>query len=180
MLTETSSKTKIDFEKELEYFPIPLSVSNHTLTISFVDTWNESRNYGGDRLHEGCDIITSKDSPGVYPVISISDGVVEKMGWLQLGGYRIGIRNESGLYLYYAHLESYAPDLSIGDTIHAGECIGFVGNTGYGEEGTTGMFVTHLHVGFYIPQDDGDEAINPYTYLVDLQNKQLKYKYQEP
>lgn len=168
------------FVEELEYFPIPLSATDASLTTSFVDTWNGSRSYGGDRVHEGCDIITALDEPGVYPVVSISDGVVEKLGWLELGGYRVGIRTESGLYLYYAHLESYAPDLEEGDTIRAGECIGFVGDTGYGEEGTTGQFVTHLHMGFYVPELEGDVAINPYPYLVKLQKQQLKYNYQEP
>ncbi|MBQ8663658.1 MAG: M23 family metallopeptidase [Eubacterium sp.] len=171
---------EIAFQEELEYFPIPLSASDSNLTTSFVDTWQGSRTYGGDRTHEGCDIITSLDVPGVYPVVSISDGIVEKLGWLELGGYRVGIRTDSGLYLYYAHLESYAPDLKEGDRITAGECIGFVGDTGYGEEGTTGQFVTHLHMGFYVPETDGDVAINPYPYLVELQKTQLKYKYQEP
>ena len=168
------------FEEELVYFPIPLSNQTKELTVSFVDTWNGARNYGGERVHEGCDIITSVDAPGVYPVVSISDGIVEKLGWLELGGYRIGIRTESGLYLYYAHLESYAPDIEVGSKVSAGECIGFVGDSGYGEEGTTGMFVTHLHMGFYVPQGEEDVAINPYPYLVKLQDKQLKYNYQEP
>lgn len=175
-----TAKGSLSFSDELEYFPIPTSTKDAKLTVSFVDTWNTSRNYGGDRVHEGCDIITSLDEPGVYPVVSISDGVIEKMGWLELGGYRVGIRTDSGLYLYYAHLESYAPGLSKGDEISAGECIGFVGDTGYGEEGTTGQFVTHLHLGFYVPDGDTDVAINPYPYLVELQNKQLKYKFQEP
>lgn len=170
----------ISFSEELEWFPIPASTKNTKLTFHFVDTWNTSRNYGGDRVHEGCDIITVLDEPGVYPVVSMSDGTVEKLGWLELGGYRVGIRNDSGLYLYYAHLESYAPDLCEGDRILAGECIGFVGDSGYGAEGTTGQFVTHLHIGFYVPDGDSDQAINPYPYLMELKDKQLKYNYQGP
>ena len=174
------SESTLTFQEELEYFPIPLSTSNQALTVSFVDSWQSSRNYGGERVHEGCDIITSLDHPGVYPVVSMSDGVVEKIGWLKLGGYRIGIRTESGVYIYYAHMESYAPELKEGSKVHAGECIGFVGNTGYGEEGTTGMFVTHLHLGFYIREKEDEAAINPYPYLVKLQEKKLKYNFQEP
>ncbi len=174
------SKEETGFLEELQYFPIPASSDNQKLTFSFVDTWNTSRTYGGDRSHEGCDIITSLNEPGVYPVISISDGVVEKLGWLELGGYRIGIRTDSGLYLYYAHLESYAPGIAEGSNVSAGECIGFVGNTGYGIEGTTGQFVTHLHMGFYVRDGEDDVAINPYTYLVELEDHQLKYNYQEP
>lgn len=168
------------FEAELCYFPIPKAGKETDLSVSFADSWKGERTYGGNRVHEGCDIITSKDQPGVYPVISISDGVVEKLGWLELGGYRIGIRTESGLYLYYAHLESYAPEIQIGSNILAGECLGFVGDSGYGTEGTTGQFVTHLHLGFYIPDGESDVAINPYPYLKQLQSNQLTYHYQEP
>ena len=44
---------------------------------------------------------------GFYPVISMTDGKIEKIGWLSLGGYRIGIRSPHGGYFYYAHLASY-------------------------------------------------------------------------
>ena len=44
-----------------------------------------------------------------YPVRSMTDGVVEKIGWLTLGGWRIGIRSFRGRYFYYAHLSSLRP-----------------------------------------------------------------------
>ncbi|SCI23969.1 Glycyl-glycine endopeptidase ALE-1 precursor [uncultured Roseburia sp.] len=164
--------------KELEFFPIPVSLDDESLSFSYVDTWNQSRTYGGDRHHEGTDIMTDLNEPGIYPVVSMSDGVVEKLGWLELGGYRVGIRTDSGLYLYYAHLQSYMPDIKEGQEIKAGECIGFIGDTGYGKEGTTGKFATHLHVGFYLPDKEGsDEALNPYPYLQKLTEKTLSYHY---
>lgn len=167
-----------DIMEELVYFPLPLSLDEESLTWSFTDTWNQSRTYGGDRHHEGTDIITAINEPGVYPVISMSDGTVEKMGWLQLGGWRLGIRTDSGLYLYYAHLESYMPGLAEGQKIRAGECIGYVGDSGYGPEGTTGQFVTHLHVGIYLPDKDGtDQAMNPYPYLEKLSDNLLRYHF---
>ncbi|HIZ08836.1 MAG TPA: M23 family metallopeptidase, partial [Candidatus Eubacterium avistercoris] len=76
--------------EELMYFPIPLSLDEKSLTWSFTDTWNQSRTYGGNRHHEGTDIITAVNEPGVYPVVSMSDGTIEKIGWLQLGGWRMG------------------------------------------------------------------------------------------
>ena len=91
----------------------------------------QSRTYGGDRGHEGCDIMADINERGNYPVISVSDGTIEQMGWLELGGYRIGIRSPHGAYFYYAHLSDYAEGLSIGDEIHAGELIAFMGDTGY-------------------------------------------------
>ncbi len=164
--------------EELLYFPIPLSLDEKSLTWSFTDTWNQSRTYGGDRHHEGTDIITAVNEPGVYPVVSMSDGTIEKIGWLQLGGWRMGIRTDTGLYLYYAHLESYMPGLKEGAQIRAGECIGYVGDSGYGPEGTTGQFVTHLHVGIYLPDKEGeDQARNPYPFLEKLSKKQLRYHY---
>lgn len=163
---------------ELVYFPLPLSLDEESLTWSFTDTWNQSRTYGGDRHHEGTDIITAVNEPGVYPVISMSDGTIENMGWLQLGGWRIGIRTDRGVYLYYAHLESYMPGLKEGQKISAGECIGYVGDSGYGPEGTTGQFVTHLHIGIYLPDEDGvDQARNPYPFLKKLSHNLLRYHY---
>ncbi len=64
----------------------------------------------------------------------MTDGMVEKIGWLPLGGYRIGVRSPGGGYFYYAHLSSYAENFCEGDQVKAGEILGFLGDTGYGEE----------------------------------------------
>ena len=41
-----------------------------------------------------------------------------------------------------------------------------MGDTGYGEEGTTGKFPVHLHVGIYVRTDAVAElAVNPYPVL---------------
>ncbi len=37
------------------------------------------------RRHEGCDIMGSKMPPGYYPVVSMTDGIIEKIGWLEMG-----------------------------------------------------------------------------------------------
>ena len=34
------------------------------------------------------------------PLLAVCDGVVEKKGWLELGGWRIGIRGDDGIYYY--------------------------------------------------------------------------------
>ena len=36
------------------------------------------RTYGGKRGHEGCDIMASYNHRGVYPVVSVCDGTLEK------------------------------------------------------------------------------------------------------
>lgn len=46
--------------------------------------------------HEGCDIMAVNNVSGFYPVISVTDGTVENLGWLEKGGYRVGIRSNNG------------------------------------------------------------------------------------
>lgn len=166
---------------DMVYFPVPQSsYKKDSYTVSYVDSWMADRTYGGARRHEGCDIMASFDARGHYPVISISDGCVEKMGWLKLGGYRIGIRSPNGVYFYYAHLSDYAPDLQIGDMVKAGEWIGFMGDTGYSEvEGTTGYFPVHLHLGIYLDDENGvEKSYNPYPFLKELESRKLKFSYE--
>lgn len=110
--------------------------------------------------------MTTENERGIYPIVSMTDGVIEALGWLRLGGYRIGIRSSSGIYYYYAHMESYAEDLTEGSNIKAGQFLGFVGDTGYGAEGTIGQFAVHLHVGIYVQDANGEDvAVNAYPYL---------------
>ena len=111
---------------------------------------------------------------GIYPVYSASDGVVEKVGWLRLGGYRIGIRSEHGVYFYYAHLAEYAKEFEVGETVSAGTLLGFMGDTGYSDiEGTTGNFPVHLHFGIYFNDETGEEfSVNPYPLLRYLYSKE--------
>ena len=158
--------------KDLQYFPV---ASND---ISFENSWQDVRTYGGKRPHEGTDLFGPVTISGYYPIISITNGTIEQKGWLPLGGYRIGIRSDSGGYFYYAHLSSYEKDWSPGDTIHAGDILGFMGNTGYGIEGTSGMFPVHLHLGIYINTPDGREiSVNPYQILQCLRKKIRKCTY---
>ncbi len=164
--------------KDLEYFPIPLSKSENGLTTSFENSWLFDRNFGGNRGHEGTDIMASQNERGRYPVISMTEGVIEKVGWLELGGYRIGVRSPNGGYFYYAHLYDYAKDFQVGDEIKAGELLGFMGDSGYGAEGTVGKFAVHLHVGIYINDEAGKEiSVNPYWVLKWMQPKRLYYNY---
>lgn len=136
---------------------------------TFDDGYGGERTYGGKRKHEGIDIMASEDRPGCMQIQAVADGVVEQMGWLKLGGYRIGIRSWSGVYYYYAHLAEYADDIQVGDQVKAGTILGKMGNTGYGEEGTTGMFPVHLHFGIYISVDGQEQSINPYPLLQYLE-----------
>ncbi len=155
-------------------FPVPF-VADGEADINYTDTWYVLRKYGGNRRHEGTDLMASNNEPGYFPVVSMTDGTVEKLGWLEQGGKRIGIRGASGAYFYYAHLDSYAPALKEGDSVIAGQLLGFMGNTGYGPEGTSGKFDVHLHLGIYVPTDHGDMSVNPYWILKLLENNRTRY-----
>ena len=120
--------------------------------------------------------MASKNIRGVFPVISMTDGVVTNLGWLEKGGYRIGITSDSGIYYYYAHLDSYS-NIKEGKRVKAGELLGFMGDSGYGPEGTTGKFNVHLHVGVYVYENGKEISLNPYYILCYLENKKLKYSY---
>ncbi|KIR02848.1 hypothetical protein P261_01663 [Lachnospiraceae bacterium TWA4] len=161
---------------DFKCFPIPADQKTGKLEVAYENSWKEQRSYGGERVHEGCDIMGTNRPSGYYPVISVSDGVVEKIGWLKLGGWRIGIRSKSGVYFYYAHLNDYFKKFKEGEEVKAGQILGFMGDSGYSEvEGTTGNFPSHLHFGVYIRTDLSDEvSINPY-YILKFYEKDLVY-----
>ncbi len=163
---------------DLMYFPVPKVVPD-IADVTYDNTWYNLRSYGGNRRHEGTDLMASNNERGFFPVLSITDGVVEKMGWLEQGGYRIGIRAPSGGYFYYAHLNSYAPGLKKGDKVIAGQMIGFMGDSGYGKEGTVGKFDVHLHLGVYVKTDMGEISVNPYHILRMLEEDRTTYSTEE-
>lgn len=165
--------------QDLEAFPVGKIFNAPEATVSFENSWMQSRTFGGDRGHEGTDIMASVNERGIYPVYSMTDGVVENIGWLKLGGYRIGVRSPSGAYFYYAHLAEYAEEFEIGEEVTAGTLLGFMGDTGYSDvEGTTGNFAVHLHLGMYLNDENGCEfSVNSYpmlAYLWEKQGKQLR------
>ena len=165
--------------QDLKYFPIPESSRPGTPDVAYENGWMDERTYGGERRHEGCDVMGTERPRGFYPVVSISDGTVEKVGWLEQGGWRIGIRAPSGLSLYYAHFYDYSRDWKEGDEVRAGELLGFMGDSGYSAiEGTVGNFDVHLHMGMYLRTDHYEEmSVNPYWILRFLEGRRLVYDY---
>lgn len=162
---------------DVKYFPIPEPKGTLRPGISYVDSWMFDRNYGGKRGHEGTDVMADKNEPGLYPVVSMTDGVVRHKGWLEKGGYRLGIVSPGGAYFYYAHLDSYG-DIKEGDKVKAGDFLGYMGDTGYGKkEGTRGNFPVHLHMGIYIFHRDEEVSVNPYWVLKYVENRKIKCQY---
>lgn len=156
--------------QDIGCFPIPMPVSSRDASDSFVtyqDSFLEPRTYGGERQHEGCDIMGANAVRGHYPVLSMTAGTIERIGWLEKGGWRIGIRTPSGAYFYYAHLYRYAEEWKEGDTVQPGTLLGYMGDSGYGvREGTVGNFDVHLHLGIYLVTDHYEElSVDPYWIL---------------
>ena len=113
-------------------------------------------------VHEGNDIFAE---PGT-PVVAVLGGTVEQLGWTFYSGYRVGIRGDDGRYWFYAHFSTYAPGLGIGDRIEAGQHIGAVGNTGYGNvPGHDDEFIYHLHIGI---QEANGTWVDPYPLMRKL------------
>jgi len=116
------------------------------------DTWHVPR--AGDRLHEGQDIFAQRGTP----VLSATDGYVVRIGENSLGGQTVSILGAGGRSYYYAHLDSYAANLAIGDHVTTQTILGYVGNTGNAAGGPT-----HLHFGVYASEG----ALNPLPLLAD-------------
>lgn len=81
---------------------------------------------GKVRAHTGVDYA----APTGTPVMSIGDGTVISKGWGGGGGNTVKIRHNSVYTTAYLHLSRYAAGLKVGDRVHQGDVIGYVGSTG--------------------------------------------------
>lgn len=114
----------------------------------FIDTWMDPR--GTDRKHEGVDIIANRGQE----VLAVADGTITKVYTVdtaKLSGNAVRLTMGDGTYFFYAHLDTFAPGITVGAKVAAGQLIGTVGSTG----ATT----PHLHFEVH-PQ--GGAAVNPY------------------
>lgn len=155
-------------ERELEHFShLRLIYEDKVFPFAanaeytYENGYGDDRSYGGERNHEGIDLMTDK---GV-PILSVCAGVIEQAGWNELGGYRIGIRGKDNVYYYYAHMSRYDGNPKVGGKVKKGQLIGYAGDTGYGPEGTIGEFEPHLHFGMYYGKQNKLKAFNPYPFL---------------
>jgi len=130
--------------------PIPvLGVKAQQLS----DTWGASRSQG--RRHEGIDIMAARGTK----VLSATEGIIADLRNNNLGGKVIWILGPNSSWHYYAHLDEHRHNLKVGDYVHAGEHIGYVGNTGNAQ-----YTAPHLHYGLYL-DGKGRGAVNPFLYL---------------
>lgn len=125
---------------------------------SFTDDFAAARAITG--WHHGNDLFAALGAP----ILAVTDGTLFLVGWNDVGGNRLWLRDDQGNEFYYAHLSAYAPAALEGARVRAGDVIGFVGATG-DAVGTP----PHLHFEIH-PRDllwlGYDGVVNPYTYLV--------------
>ena len=152
----------------------PIMRTNWYSVINFERDWNAPRMRFEDGrwqligFHEGNDVFAE---PGT-PVVSVTGGTIENLGWLFYGGWRVGVRGDDGRYWFYAHMRGFAPGLSLGQRVEPGTALGEVGNTGYGEEeGHSDEFSPHLHLGI---QEANGTWSDPYPLLKRLYRAAVK------
>jgi murein DD-endopeptidase MepM/ murein hydrolase activator NlpD len=127
---------------------------------SFSDSFGAPRPWITSGWHHGEDIFGQLGAP----LLAVADGTVFSVGWNDLGGYRLWLRDRDGNEFYYAHLSAFSPFAVNGRQVKAGTVLGFMGNSGDAE--TTPY---HLHfeihpVGLLYLGYDG--VVSPYTYLM--------------
>jgi len=133
---------------------------------SFVDTFGAPRGDVSGGWHHGDDIF----APLGAPLVAVATGTVFSVGWNNVGGYRLWLRDRVGNQFYYAHLSAYSPLAVNGAHVRAGDVLGFVGNSG-DAQGTP----YHLHFEVHPVQYLGygyNGAVDPTGYLLEWQHLQ--------
>jgi hypothetical protein len=139
------------------YFPI-IGATHYT------DTFGDPRS--GGRTHHGVDMMAEK----MTPVIAVASGTV---GWMhdEQGGdcCSMALRHDDGWESWYIHLNNdtpgtddgqgwgFAPGITQGVHVQAGQLIGYVGDSGNAEEAGS-----HLHFELHQP---GGVVVNPTPYV---------------
>jgi murein DD-endopeptidase MepM/ murein hydrolase activator NlpD len=118
---------------------------------NYVDTFGAPRS--DVPVHVGNDIFASFGTP----IVAVADGRLYRVGTLKISGNRLWLRDKKGYRYFYCHLSDFAAAAYNGADVHAGEVIGFVGNTGDAEP-------TPPHLHFEVHMPDG-AVVDPYPYL---------------
>jgi murein DD-endopeptidase MepM/ murein hydrolase activator NlpD len=109
--------------------------------------------------HHGDDLF----APLGAPVLAVTSGTVFSVGWNEIGGWRLWLRDSGGNEFYYAHLSAYTSLAVNGRHVTAGQVLGFVGNTG-DAQGTPFHLHFEVHpVSMLFLGYDG--AVDPTKYL---------------
>lgn len=148
-----------DDEVEDLFIPILFGVTLGNISPNFGDPRD-----GGDREHEGLDIMAPKGAP----IVSPTDAVVIQTGNGSGSGQYVSTANPGDERFVYMHLSEIL--VKRGQELKAGDLIGYVGNTGNASGGAP-----HLH--FEIR--DGRKATDPFKRITETLSLKDKIKYLE-
>ena len=126
---------------------------------SFGDTFSAPRAGVSGGWHHGEDIF----APLGTPLLAVANGTVFSVGWNDIGGWRLWLRDLAGNEFYYAHLSAYSPLAVNGRQVRAGDVLGFMGKTGDAE-----FSAVHLHFEIHpvsLLALGYDGAVAPYPFL---------------
>lgn len=127
---------------------------------AFGNTFGAYRADVAGKWHHGEDLV----APLGTPLLAVADGTLFSVGWNDVGGWRLWLRDGAGNEFYYAHLSAYSPLAIAGKRVRAGDVLGFVGDSGDADGG-----VTHLHFEIH-PVDliryGYHGVVAPYPFLV--------------
>jgi murein DD-endopeptidase MepM/ murein hydrolase activator NlpD len=145
----------------------PLVISEGAILIPVAGIAKAALRDDFDNIHSGhphhaIDI----RAPRGTPVLAAVDGTIRKLFESRAGGltiYEFDLATERSYY--YAHLDSYASDVTEGMHVRQGDVIGYVGTTGNAPPETP-----HLHFAISVlPANKAwskGEAIDPYPILI--------------
>ena len=127
---------------------------------TFADTFGAPRS--DVPAHVGVDIFASFGTP----IVAVADGRIYRVGTLPISGNRLWLRDKRGYRYFYCHLSDFAAAAYNGADVHAGEVIGFVGNTGDAEP-------TPAHLHFEVHMPDG-AVVNPTPFATQWDQSGVK------
>jgi murein DD-endopeptidase MepM/ murein hydrolase activator NlpD len=123
------------------------------------DDWGGPRQIGP---HQGNDIFAAFGAP----VVAAADGVLSRVGTLEISGNRLWLTTKGGDAFFYAHLAAFSPAAVDGARVKAGTVLGFVGNTGDAEPTPP-----HLHFEVH-PGGEEQDAVDPHQILQAWQGRE--------
>jgi murein DD-endopeptidase MepM/ murein hydrolase activator NlpD len=111
--------------------PFPLAGPAH-----WSNDWHAYRPCPYPHVHEGLDLI----APRGTPIVAVANATVTQMVVdPDMAGLGVEIAHGSVQY-FYAHMDTFAQGLRVGERVRLGQVLGYVGNSGNAMGG-----VTHLH-----------------------------------
>lgn len=141
-----------------------LSASGYVFPVfgpaAFGNTFGAFRADVAGQWHHGEDLV----APAGTPLLAVSSGTVFSVGWNDLGGWRLWLRDDAGNEFYYAHMSAYSPLAIDGRRVRAGDVLGFVGDSGDAEGGPPHVHFEIHPVDLLVHGYDG--VVAPYPFLI--------------